>query len=336
MDTLELERNLFVIRESCPCCGSKTNSALYSCKFNEDPVKQYLIDFYSVQGAIEFKYFENQEYDLRGCNNCGLVYQKTILGDFLMGKLYSNWIDPAFTEKVIEKDYDKDYYLSNTRLAYKILTEFKKKPSDLSFLDFGMGWGNWAKTVASFGVNSFGVEISEERIENAKKYGIKNLKLDDLKENSFDFINTDQVFEHISDPKSIIEKLSKSLKKGGILRICVPDGNSIHEKLKVMDWASPKGHKNSLNVVAPLEHINCFTTTSLIDLAKNSGLQWHYLNYYPALELIENKASLLNEIKIATMLPIKIIKYFGRIVKIKLGMKYTPVPTGTNLYFKKT
>ena len=126
-----------------------------------------------------------------------------------------------------------------------------------------------------------------------------------------------------SYPKSIIEKLSKSLKKGGILRICVPDGNSIHEKLKVMDWASPKGHKNSLNVVAPLEHINCFTTNSLIDLAINSGLQWHYLNYYPALELIENKASLLNEIKIATMLPIKIIKYFGRIVKIKLGMRRT-------------
>ena len=39
-----------------------------------------------------------------------------------------------------------------------------------------------------------------------------------------------------------------------------------------MDWKAKKGTKNSLNDVAPLEHIQCFTRSSLILMAKKAGM----------------------------------------------------------------
>jgi hypothetical protein len=40
-----------------------------------------------------------------------------------------------------------------------------------------------------------------------------------------------------------------------------------------MDWAAPKGSKNSLNPVSPLEHINCFKRATLCTMAGAAGLQ---------------------------------------------------------------
>jgi hypothetical protein len=40
-----------------------------------------------------------------------------------------------------------------------------------------------------------------------------------------------------------------------------------------MDWSAPKGSKDSLNPVAPLEHINCFNRSSLLRLAAEAGLR---------------------------------------------------------------
>ena len=40
-----------------------------------------------------------------------------------------------------------------------------------------------------------------------------------------------------------------------------------------MDWKAPKNSRNSLNPVAPLEHINCFRRKSLIKMAAIAGME---------------------------------------------------------------
>jgi len=40
-----------------------------------------------------------------------------------------------------------------------------------------------------------------------------------------------------------------------------------------MDWKAPKGSRNSLNSVAPLEHINCFKKTSLVKMASEAEME---------------------------------------------------------------
>ncbi len=335
MDYKELKSELFIDRAKCPSCGDQRNNELYNCKFTSDPIKKYLEDFYSKQGGVDFKYFNDEKFDLRECENCGLVYQKTILGDELMDRLYSNWIDPKFTLENIESSYSLTYYIDYTKLVFKLITFFNKKPSDLNFLDFGMGWGNWARIVGSFNVSSYGAELSEDRINHAKKYGVNIVDFTALQDDFFDYINTDQVFEHIPNPFEIIEKLSKSLKKGGILRISVPDGNRVKEALAIMDWDTEKGHPNSLNIVAPLEHINCYSTNSIVNMAKLVGLDWQNIDYYPQLEITQAPQSLKGKIKIAFLFPTDVMRYLYRNIKKLFGVVYIPQPKGTNLFFVK-
>ena len=52
----------------------------------------------------------------------------------------------------------------------------------------------------------------------------------------------------------------------------MPNGEDIEARLKLMDWNAAKGHENSLNAVAPLEHINCFNTETVMTLAQSKGL----------------------------------------------------------------
>ena len=54
---------------------------------------------------------------------------------------------------------------------------------------------------------------------------------DQLPDNNFDFIGTEQVVEHLSFPRETVMTLKNSLADGGILKISVPDGSDIRAVL---------------------------------------------------------------------------------------------------------
>lgn len=330
-----LEMKYFVSRNQCPSCLSNNSQSVYRKKFNEDPIKKYLEEFYNSQGFIELEYLEETFYELMECNDCTLVYQKYIPNNFLMTKLYNEWISPEVIQNEVEKNHSLSFYFSLSKQIHKICKTLDKKPSELRVLDFGMGWGRWCKMASAFGIETFGVEISDERIQHAKKYGIQSLSLDALEKNSFDFINTDQVFEHIPNPNEVLQILESSLKPGGLLKISVPDGNLVKEKLRIMNWDAPKNHPDSLNIVAPLEHINCFTTKSIIDLAELNGLKWYFLPFYPLIDEVAGLPSLKNNIITAFQIPKQLIGPFWKKGRELLGRVYVEKPRGTNLYFQK-
>lgn len=96
---------------------------------------------------------------------------------------------------------------------------------------------------------------------------------DEVPHNQFDFINTEQVFEHIPDPLGTMRHLSQAMKPNGIIKISIPNGNNIAHKLKVMDWDAKRKAKDSLMVITPLEHINCYRTKSILTMGKKCGLE---------------------------------------------------------------
>jgi SAM-dependent methyltransferase len=136
-----------------------------------------------------------------------------------------------------------------------------------------MGWGRWALMAKAFGCNSFGNEMSEEKCKYAKSNGIVVIKWDEIPHYEFDFINTEQVFEHLPEPLITLKHLKMALKKDGVIKISVPTINDVERRLKIMDWTAEKGRKNSLNFIAPLEHINYFRRKSLLAMAEKAGLQ---------------------------------------------------------------
>ncbi|MFC1559022.1 class I SAM-dependent methyltransferase [Gemmatimonadota bacterium] len=240
-------------------------------------MKDYLIDFYSPQGGVEFEYLDGAVYALCECDGCGLIFQRDIPNETLMERLYEFWIDSKKVFSLHQKQDGLRYYSSYAQEIMQIISYFNAVPSSLCFFDYGMGWGNWALMAKAFGCESYGTELSKDRIEYALSNGIKVIKWDAIPQHSFDFINTEQVFEHIPEPLKTLHHLKTALKTGGLIKISVPTANDIDRLLNIMDWKSPKGSRNSLNPVAPLEHINYFRRSSLVEMAEEAGMEEVYI-----------------------------------------------------------
>jgi len=263
----------FTERKVCPSCASRKVRELYSAPFDEGPVREYLEAFYSLQGGVEFEYLKGASYVLVECCDCGLIFQREILNDEVMGRLYGSWIDP---DKVYDLDCRQAGYQRNvahTQEIMQILAFFGKAPASLRLLDFGMGWGQWARMAKAFGCDSYGFELCSRRIEVASADGIKVIAWDDIPLLQFDFVNTEQVFEHVPNPLETMLYLKKSLRPGGLLKISVPTAHNIERRLKRMDWRAPKWSRYSLNPVAPLEHINFFRKRSLLKMAEIADMK---------------------------------------------------------------
>jgi 2-polyprenyl-3-methyl-5-hydroxy-6-metoxy-1,4-benzoquinol methylase len=270
-----MSKSFFEERKNCPSCGAKETTVCYQAKYSDQAIKQYLIEFYSPQGGIEFDYLHNEEYILCKCKSCGLIFQKNIPNDFLMERLYEHWIDPikAFENRNSRFKVNPEIYANYAKEILTIGSCFKKSPSDIRLLDFGMGWGDWLLMANGLGYESYGLELSTSRIKHAESKGINVISWEQAEGLRFEFINTEQVFEHISEPLETLKELKTLLKPGGIIKISVPTANDIERRLKLMDWGAKKGTRNSLNNVAPLEHIQCFNRLSLIKMAEAAGMK---------------------------------------------------------------
>src|SRR5574341_979905 len=84
----------FVRREECPACASGNFRTIYQSQYDRYPIKDYLVDFYSPQGMVEFEYLEGANYVLCECDVCGLIFQRDIPNESLMKKLYEYWLNP--------------------------------------------------------------------------------------------------------------------------------------------------------------------------------------------------------------------------------------------------
>ncbi len=263
----------FIERQHCPACEEKKFTTIYELPYESQVLKAYLHEFYAHQGGVELDKVAGNQFELRKCPNCGLVYQGHIPNDALMETLYEKWLNPALIYEKYQRKHGAAYYFKLIDEVASLLEYFNKIPDELHFFDFGMGWSKWCKVVQSMGINSYGAELSETRIEHAKSVGINVVTLEGFEKNNFDFINTEQVFEHLPNPLAILRILVKGLKPGGLIKISVPNGYDIERRLKANDWKAAKISANSLNPVAPLEHINCFKQHTIEKMASLVGIK---------------------------------------------------------------
>jgi SAM-dependent methyltransferase len=256
-------RATFVHRPHCEVCGSTQTQTLLTRSFADDTIWNFLAHYY--EGRIEKDVLADAVYDIVECQVCGFIWQSYILSDDWMGTLYETWID---SQGSLSKKRDTRISSGYTRQAELIGRFFPGRASgDIRVLDFGMGWGYWCMAARKCGYQTLGLDISETRVQFAHEQGIDAVtQLSELKDARFDFINADQVFEHIPEPLETLQSLVQHLNRGGIVRIAVPDGRGIRQELAQPGWQASK------NAIHPLEHINCFYHQSLIRLGECAGL----------------------------------------------------------------
>jgi 2-polyprenyl-3-methyl-5-hydroxy-6-metoxy-1,4-benzoquinol methylase len=269
---MDRESEDWVLRQSCPACGSTRYGELYSCGFSEPPIITYLQNSYGLQTEVKADFLNKAQFILNECQACGLIFQGQILGDHLMKALYEGWTAPNPVPILEGEKKTIPYYMRLAGQIELILAYFNRQPDKIKVCDFGMGWGEWCMMAKGYGCSTYGAELSQAKITHAQNSGITVVPWDELPLHQFDFINMEQVCEHIPEPLATVTYLSRALAPGGLIRISVPSARRIKEKLKVLDWTAPKGSQNSLNAVAPLEHINCFAQNSLQKMGHLAGL----------------------------------------------------------------
>ena len=143
---------------------------------------------------------------------------------------------------------------------------FKNNLKNKSILEFGSGWGFWSNYLKNNSFNVSAFEVSKSRIENLKRNNINVISNIDIIDKKFDFIYSEETFEHIPKPKETLIKLSRILNKDGFILLRFPSTFLFNLKLS-------NNYKPQKDCAHPLEHINSFNKRSFISMVKNTDLE---------------------------------------------------------------
>lgn len=247
-----------IIRKCCPLCTSQQQTHITTVSLQHPDMVCALKQKYPTipEEKLDF------DYTLEECNECGLLFQKNIFTDSNLTSLYEDWIPRV--EKVIQPKHVNFYQNELWQLA----AAQKKALEDLNILEFGSGWGQWLTIARDMGCTVCGSELSESRDSATTSKNITMISnVDEFPDGSADLVYSNQVFEHLAEPREIFFQLSKKLKPGGFMLIKVPSGESIRDRIlenKPQPW--------NVKSVYPLEHINCYQKCSFDALLESAQL----------------------------------------------------------------
>lgn len=259
--------SLVINRELCPVCKSKDHKVLFSAK-HDSPGFLDFIQFEKYYGASFYEGYhngplKNLEYNIAECNHCGFIYLTEVLNDTGMGMLYNEWLD----KDLLKVHYEKLPYSTYEETILSIIKKHFAKKGKVNLMDFGAGYGNFCRIATKKGFNTYAFDLSADKNDHMDSMGVTIINNLDKFNNYFSFIWVNQVFEHVSDPLSIVMQLQRSLTDDGIIFIAVPDCT---EAKKILDQ---KGLSQELfRLLSPHQHINGFTNSTLKLLGKNAGL----------------------------------------------------------------
>jgi 2-polyprenyl-3-methyl-5-hydroxy-6-metoxy-1,4-benzoquinol methylase len=257
--------NGFVARPTCEVCGSGDGRVLISRPFTDPAVWGFLNEHYG--GRVSEADVMDVAYELVECAACGFIWQVHVPDERLALRLYDEWISPE--ESLASRAHaDPALYRAFAWQLRGVASLLGRRPSEVHVLDFGAGWGQWCLTAKRLGYDVKGVEISPRRIEYARGEGVDVVAdLDELGDWRADYVNAEQVFEHIARPVAVLGRLRDVLSDGGIVRLSVPNAVGVARDVSSPHWRARK------DAVQPLEHISCYRPSVLRSVGERAGLR---------------------------------------------------------------
>ncbi len=257
-------RNVFYIRKNCPFCNSRNINIIYEKNYQSEDIQIFLKKHLN---NFPLDILKNKKFTVMECKICTGIFQKNILNKTYVKKFYEEYVPQ--NEALGKKEANKEYLNKICNDEISFIEKYFKGEKNISILEFGAGWGFWSLNAQNKNLDVTAIELSKTRIKYLKKKNIRvyssiiNLK------KKYNFIFSDQTFEHLSQPFNVLKKLSNMLKKNGIIFIKVPPGIYIKKKLN-------SNYKACDDELIPLEHINVFNKGVNRCIAKKLNLKYLY------------------------------------------------------------
>ena len=214
----------------------------------------------------------DKAFEIRHCAASRLYFQTWVMED----RELTAWYSPPAGHEFFMNEIAKQKLHWFAHMTEEILVFLQLCPERVpKVLDFGCNWGKWASMALAHGCDVYAVEVNRAAAEFCSRRGIKMIDFDELQNVRFDFINVDQVMEHLSDPLPVAQRLAASLNPGGFLKMSTPDNVRLPQLLTA---AQRNGDNRvldarTLDSLAPLEHVNLFTRAALEALGQKAGLR---------------------------------------------------------------
>jgi SAM-dependent methyltransferase len=230
-------------------------------------------------------FWEVNGYKIIECLDCGFKHIQPLPGadnltDFYQ-HIYHKQVKSFPYEAITAEDVMKrlTQLERNRRFSdvFDKVTELSGKNGVGRMLDIGCGNSLLGKYFQNRGWNVAGIEPGKEAAAYLRRFGleitevfVEDIDNDKLGLNDFSFINMQFVLEHIYNPLDVLGKLSKLLKPGGLIRVCVPNDFSEGQ------LAYAESTKAEMKWVCLPDHINYFSFDSLSGLLTRSGFREVY------------------------------------------------------------
>jgi hypothetical protein len=256
-----------ILRENCPICGQEAVS-LFSWPFQSDELAPFLR---RLPTEVARPYLA-QRYEARHCRQCDFTFQKIAPDNQEVLHLYALHVDASIIEKEIE--VQKLHWFAHMAEEILVLRQMIAvgRPK---VLDFGCNWGKWASMALAFGCDVDAVEVNPVTSAFCSSRGIRIVDPDSLADDSYDFINVDQVLEHISDPRGLAETLARKLAPGGLMKWSTPQDRRLSDALVRASEAKDGTilRPARIDALEPLIHINLFSNRALRELGRKVGME---------------------------------------------------------------
>ena len=233
---------------------NKENEYCYLCNSS---------DFTIRPGCVR----DNKDLDIFECANCGLVRLSSF--NHIASEHYEN----SGMHDIAQ--YDLGSWIKETQRDDKRRYEFlEEKIVNNRVLDFGCGNGGFLNLAKISANKVSGIELEKALQNSFKENGLNvfpNLELAKKEGGAWDLITAFHVFEHLQDPKHVLDDLSSLLSDEGELIIEVPNSN---DALLVL-----YNNKDFQNFTYWSQHLYLFNQKNLSELVKQAGLNLNWIKH---------------------------------------------------------
>ncbi len=268
------EESHFLTRTRCPICRSEESSLkiVHRVSFAHSTLQNYFRSFYAdFPEAVALLQKVDGDLEIVECTQCHSHHQRRLPKDDWLNQFYSRTI-PSLDEPTGIDPYFVEQRAREWSMVLRYLdAQFGRQPRTL---DYGCGPGQWLRFIGAYAADAHGCDVALDARSSVEKWGARFFPADGIAEQApFDFIHTEQVLEHVSDPHGVISALANKLSPGGVLQIGVPFDPELKSKVEAPDWNASKNTPASMNALAPLEHLQHFSPQSFPILAERLGLE---------------------------------------------------------------